>query len=76
MHDRLEKFFKVGLAWLKDNCHYDPNDVMHRTGAFIFFLSLQFDITDLCCMTNIYTANFDISNIFSQIAVVLKKLRI
>ncbi|XP_013403271.1 uncharacterized protein LOC106168664 [Lingula anatina] len=30
LHERLEKFFKMNLCWLKDNGHYDPKSEQHR----------------------------------------------
>ena len=30
LHDRLEKYFKDHLRWLKDQNHYDPNDETNR----------------------------------------------
>ena len=30
LHQRLEKFYKEDLARLKDQCHYDPTNDIHR----------------------------------------------
>ena len=30
LHDRLEKYFKDHLRWLKDQNHYDSNDETNR----------------------------------------------
>jgi hypothetical protein len=30
LHERLEKFYKVQLKWLKDQNHYDPQNETDR----------------------------------------------
>ncbi|XP_066912421.1 uncharacterized protein [Clytia hemisphaerica] len=41
-HERLEKYFKDGLVWLKEENHYDPSNSKHRNIlAFIMIPLIQ-----------------------------------
>ena len=33
LHDRLEKYYKQQLRWLKDQSHYQPENALDRYGT-------------------------------------------
>ncbi|XP_028394479.1 uncharacterized protein LOC114518673 [Dendronephthya gigantea] len=49
LHDRLEKYFKVGLNWLKEECHYDPQDEIQRLMlAYVMVPLMQRELDEFC----------------------------